>query len=344
MNRRQTLFRAAGLTLVTLLSFDCLLIAQVGKATVGSVRLSDRERLGLSGPVKTCSVFVDDGADPTEMEYTPDGRLLVWKGRLIGGEVERIYSYDGTGKLISVTSGGADVTDEFHYDEQGKKTRVRTVPPRPGGQNSLMGEGSIELMYDIAEEGDGLSNGGTVTTPYNDDDQPIESLVRNAHGLLLMRITHNYLNGRLVSETLVRENVDLPAEFGEGPSGKQLSEQELRTIRAKMMEMLSQKGLDRTEKTYFYDKEGRIARRVMQSGDEHQEIVTTYNEHGDVAGTVRIERCIDRIIQDSPIWTDCRSEHRNLYEYDSHGNCSEETEKTVDGSISSAIHRKLTYY
>ena len=91
---------------------------------MSSVRLSDRERLGLRGPVKRCSTFVDDGADPTEIEYAPDGRLLVWKGRLITGEVERAYSYDGTGKLISVTGSGADVTEEFHYDEQGKKTRV----------------------------------------------------------------------------------------------------------------------------------------------------------------------------------------------------------------------------
>ena len=60
MNRRQTLFRAAVLALVTLLSFDCLLIAQLGNTTVGSVRLSDRERLGLRGPVKKCSDFFGD--------------------------------------------------------------------------------------------------------------------------------------------------------------------------------------------------------------------------------------------------------------------------------------------
>jgi hypothetical protein len=60
MSRRQTLFRAAVLALVRLLSFDCLLIAQLGKTTVGSVRLSDRERLGLRGPVKKCSDFFGD--------------------------------------------------------------------------------------------------------------------------------------------------------------------------------------------------------------------------------------------------------------------------------------------
>ena len=101
MDRRQLQFGVAVLALVTILSLDNLLVAQVGNTTVSSVRLSDRERLGLRGPVKRCSTFVDDGADPTEIEYAPDGRLLVWKGRLITGEVERAYSYDGTGKLIT---------------------------------------------------------------------------------------------------------------------------------------------------------------------------------------------------------------------------------------------------
>jgi hypothetical protein len=125
MSRRQTLFRAAVLALVTLLNFDCLLIAQVGNTTVGSVRLSDRERLGLRGPVKTCSDFFGDDAEPMrDVEYAADGRLLVWRDNLLTGKVERVYSYDGTGTLIRVTSSGADVTEEFHYDEQGKKTRV----------------------------------------------------------------------------------------------------------------------------------------------------------------------------------------------------------------------------
>ena len=132
MNRRQTLFRAALLALVTLLNFDCLLITQVGNTTVGSVRLSDRERLGLRGPVKTCSDFFRDDAEPTrDVEYAADGRLLVWRDNLLTGKVERVYSYDRMGKLISVTSSGADVTDEFHYDEQGKKTESEPFPCVP---------------------------------------------------------------------------------------------------------------------------------------------------------------------------------------------------------------------
>jgi hypothetical protein len=56
---------------------------------------------------------------------------------------------------------------------------------------------------EVAEAGGSLSRGGTVTTRYNENDQPIESLVRNSGGELLTKINHNYTNGRLISETLV---------------------------------------------------------------------------------------------------------------------------------------------
>jgi hypothetical protein len=93
MESRQLLFGTVVLTLVTLLSFDNPLVAQVGNTTVGSVRLSDRERLGLRGPVKTCSDFGEDKAESVrDAEYAADGRLLVWRDNLLTGKVERVYS------------------------------------------------------------------------------------------------------------------------------------------------------------------------------------------------------------------------------------------------------------
>ena len=82
MDRRQLLFGATALGLVTNLNLNHPLIAQVGNATMGSGRLSDRERAGLRGPVKTCSDFMGDDAESmSETEYAADGRLLVWRGR-----------------------------------------------------------------------------------------------------------------------------------------------------------------------------------------------------------------------------------------------------------------------
>jgi hypothetical protein len=333
MDRRQHLFGAAVLALVTLLSFDCLLIAQVN-TTGGSVRLSDRERDGLRGPVKTYSDFFGDDAEPMrDVEYAVDGRLLVWRGRLFSGEVERTYFYDGTGRLNGITGGAANGTDEFHYDEQGKKNRVRTVPPRSPDRGAGL---SDPFVFENAEEGDCLTGGGSVTTSYNDENQPIESLIRDAHGELLGKIVHNYANGRLISETLVWVRLELFQEL------QGLPEQELRLAKAQMKQAMSEAGLDNIERSYVYDDKGRVIRRLFRAGDVREDTTITYNEHGDVAGTVRVGRCIDRIIQNSPIWTDCPSEVHYSYQYDSHGNWTEQTR--VDGAPSSATHRKLTYY
>jgi len=81
-------------------------------------------------------------------------------------------------------------------------------------------------------------------------------------------------DGHQISETLVRDNLDFPSEFWEQPSGKQLSEQEKRAIRAQMMEVLSQNGLDRIDRSYFYDDKGRVVRRQVQMGGFHQETIT----------------------------------------------------------------------
>lgn len=144
-----------------------------------------------------------------EAEYALDGRLLVWRGRISGGfRTERVYLYNEAGKVIRITGGGADGTDEFRFDEQARRTRVRTIPPRPDRQS--VGTG-VEIMFEATEEGDCLIGGGTVTTRYDDNDQPLESLVCDAHGELLTRIVHSYdANGRLAHETLVRESFEFP--------------------------------------------------------------------------------------------------------------------------------------
>jgi YD repeat-containing protein len=343
MDRRQLLLGATALGLATNLNLNHLLLAQVGKSNVAN-RPSDRERAGLRGSVKTCSDFIGTETEAmSEQEYAADGRLLVWRGRLFTGSVESVFSYDATGKLIRVTSSGSGVIDEFHYDEEGKKTRIRTVPPRPSQEGKAT---SVEIMFETTEEGDELTNGGSVTTRYNDDDQPIESLVRDAHGHLLTKIVHNYQNGWLVSETLTREALDLPKDFLQQPSGEQLSEQEQRAMRAQIKELLSQHGLDTIERSYVYDNAGRVSRVTMQMGDIRTETSTSYNERGDKAVTVRNQSGSLGEPPDSPkpahIDSD-RSEVRYFYEYDSHGNWTEKTDKTVNRSPFET-HRKLTYY
>jgi YD repeat-containing protein len=283
---------------------------------MGSRRLSDREQAGLRGPVKTCNDFMgDDVESRSETEYAADGRLLVWRGRTFTGRVERVYSYDAIGRLIGVTGGNADVTDEFYYDEQGKKTRVRTVPPRPGHEGVSIG---VSIMFEVAEEGDSLNSGGSVTTRYNDDDQPIESLVRDAQGELLTKIVRYYANGRLVNETLVREAFERPVQLRD-----QLSEEQWRAFRAQSKAFLGHDAFKNMERSYFYDDAGRVSRQLMRMGNLQQDKIITYNEHGDKAVTVTIKS--GSLDPRMPDLANERSEVNYLYQYDSHDNWTERT-------------------
>jgi hypothetical protein len=361
MDRRQLLFGATALGLVTNVNLNHPLIAQVGEATRGSRRISDRLRAGLRGPVKTCSDFFWKRADSVcDTEYGTDGRMLGWRFRSSqssGGSrvehvysYERVYSYDGMGRLIGITGGSAetyevydekgkkawlptgpskaDVSDDFHYDEQGKKTRVRTVPPRPDQLGFTVIFDS--KMFEVTEEGRSLNGGGSVTTRYNDDDQPIECLVRDAHGELLTQIFHNYTNGRLISETLVivRENFEATREMRE-----RFSDEQARANIAKTRAFLGQLQGLRIESSYVYDDD-RVIRRLTQMGNFKQDESMTYNEQGDEAWTVMIRSGVD----------DERSEFRYVYEYDRHANWTERTTINTERPSDPNTHRRTFAY
>ena len=211
MDRRQLLFGASALGLAANLNLNHPLLAQVGNAVMGSRRLSDRERAGLRGPVKTCSDLIGTGIG-INTDYSEDGRLLGYRARgafpglaLGMSDIVDVTTefYDKQSNKTKVRRVSIGVTDEFQYDEQGRKTRVRKVSP----SSILSGYAGYAMFrsitFEFAEAGGSLSGGGTVTTRYNENDQPIESLVRNSGGELLMKFNHNYTNGRLMSETLV---------------------------------------------------------------------------------------------------------------------------------------------
>jgi hypothetical protein len=198
MDRRQLLLGASALGLATNLNLNHLLIAQVGNAVMGSRRLTDRERAGLRGPVKTCSDLSDltRGIESIKTDYSPDGRLLGYR------------------VPVCVVSGGSlsytycplrpDVTYEF-YDKQGRKTRLRTNSQTWEYLRLYVAFSGFRRMLEsrmleVAEDIDFFSGGGTVSTRYNENDQPIESLIRNANGELLTKIDHNYTNGRLIAK------------------------------------------------------------------------------------------------------------------------------------------------
>jgi hypothetical protein len=348
MDRRQLLFGASALGLVTNLNLSHPLIAQVSNATMaGGRRLSDRERAGLRGPVKTCSDLIGTGIG-TNTDYSPDGRLLGYRGvGAFPGLLSMSDSVDVTTEIYDKQSNQTKVcrvplgvTDEFQYDEQGRKTRVRKVSP-----SSILASSAMfgEITFEVAEAGGMLSGGGTVTTRYNENDQPIESLVRNSGGELLMKINHNYTNGRLISETLVIvRDFDAMRQMQERFS--EIDNEEAREALGRLQGLRTFLLSHPVERSYTYDADDRVIRRLTQAGNSEDEIKTynfkedeskTYNAQGDEDWTLKIRSGSD----------DERSEFRYLYQYDSHGNWTERTEiKTDQPDNPNTQRRTLAYY
>jgi hypothetical protein len=341
MDRRQLLFGASALGLVTNLNLNHPLIAQVGTAVMGSRRLSDRERAGLRGPVKTCSDLIGREIG-INTDYSPDGRLLGYRVPRGG-----IFPWLGISDIVDVTTEFYDkqsnttkvgrvsigVTDEFQYDARGRKTRVRKVSPC----TFLLIPGYWAMLetFEFAEAGCSLSGGGTVTTRYNENDQPIESLICNANGELLMKINHNYANGRLISETLVIVRLSETLVIWRRQMQERFPENEQeRENMAKTRAILDQlQGLG-MECSYTYDADDRVIRTLMQVGDFKGDESKTYNEQGDEDWTLTIG-----------IIDDVRSEFRYLYQYDSHGNWTERTTVNADHTDNPNTQRRtLSYY
>ncbi len=167
MDRRQLLFgmsvlAVGGSTLNDLLNAQTSHVAQ-GLRPTGNTVISDRERAGFRGPVRTVSV------GSNKSEYDPAGRLITnrWlsnpdseasetirtltydgSGRLLTETVrtrsgilsDKVYSYDDKGRLLGVAQGSGDHTS-FQYDEQGHKIEICDVAPNRTikMQQSLLG-------------------------------------------------------------------------------------------------------------------------------------------------------------------------------------------------------------
>jgi len=221
--------------------------------------VSDREQGGLRGPVKTCMDFDGDKAEPMRgAEHTLDGRLLLqWHTHgSAGSRAETVYSYDDTGRLTSVTYPDHEkCRDEIQYDDQARKTKVRTVPPKP--ERFAI---DISGIFELTETMGGLTGGGTITTRYNQNDQPTESLVRDAQGELLTRIVHEYdAEGRLVRDSLERESVEWRDSMIDSmiPEEHRSQLSQYREIIRKQIKEASLNLFKSAERSHVYDQQGR---------------------------------------------------------------------------------------
>ena len=222
---------------------------------MNSSLLSDRERWGFRGPLKT---IVDEYSTTV---FDRNGKTVEWGGNTSHGRVERTYVYDTNGRLIRVRGSSGDDDDEFRYDGQGK-IQIRHVPPRPDLHSRAFG---VAAWFDAISEGEGLTDGGTVETTYNERDEPVEKRILDEEGTLLFRV--GYIrdeNGRLSQEKLISENPAIPKALRDQiPVDERASVQAV--MRKKFEEMAEQTGLfGNAERAYVYNERGYVAERHMR--------------------------------------------------------------------------------
>jgi len=299
-----------------------------------SSSLSDCEKDGLRGPVKT---IVDEYSTTV---FDRNGKTVEWRGNTSHGRVERTYVYDENERLIRVRGSSGDHDDEFRYDSRGK-TQSRHVPPRPDRQSRAFG---VSVWFDAISEGEGLTDGGTVETTYNERDEPVEKRLFDDEGTLLFRVVYiRDENGRLREEKLISENPAIPKTLRDQiPIDERASV--IAVMRKKFEEMAQHTGLfGNAERAYVYNESGHIAERHMRQGSIREDVTFSYNERADISElTIQTsgfphEACVE---------TQLLLKFRRTYEYDSFGNWTSMTETSESpGNTATRKHiRQLTYH
>ena len=286
---------------------------------------SDRENARLRGPLKSCIEEMTmppatDGTPrpsfSTTSEYDPDGRLLSTRytnpdgsvslttrtydpqGRLVketwtpsnSRPTEKIYAYDKAGRLLSLADNGEDSShSNFQYDEQGRKTRIQHFDAKPQKSDRVTGVASGGFPLQELESGVGVPPGGSITTIYNERDQPTEARVYDAEGQLAIRVIGSYdSNGRPTEQKQTLEGPELlfpAADRKQVMAQSGASAAELRSYVASVLG--GPKGFLSRSSHYQYDTQGRITELRQQISSLEQVIKFSYNDHGDPAEETR---------------------------------------------------------
>ena len=315
------------------------------------------------GRLLTNRVSNPDGSEwLTTYTYHPDGRLA----KVVSGKVgepgsETVYAYDEAQRLLAITrNGGEGGRTEFHYDGEGHKTSIQTFDPKvlERAQNSAF-SGS---PWDAAVWRIGVPLGGNITTIYNEVDQPTEAQIRDAAGRLVSRFVRKYdANGQISEEKPFLENpaalfLDrLPAE-----ERAKLNPAEINAFTTLLA------GRARAGNSFSYDAQGRVSKTWERNMMFEKTTTIIYNDQGDkaVEGTTLTGNSVIPVgvphsinehgalvpsepsVEPQSLPLPEQSEVRFAYQYDSHGNWTQQTANYLSGGVASSQvrSRKLTYY
>jgi YD repeat-containing protein len=273
--------------------------------------MSDREKAGLHGPVRTCAVdtVLPDGKSYlTTTEYSPDGRLLTFRStnsddaewiitktydvdgrptRTISGNshepgLESVYTYDGAGRLLSITNSPheGDRVD-FHFDEQGRKTATQSFDLKT--LERARTTAYAISAWEAADSGAGVPIGGTIVSIYDGHDEPTEARVLDPAGQTVTRFVRTFdANGRVIEENQERENPGLMfVERFSSEDRARIDDKEMEALNKAAKALFN--GQRGTGTTYAYDAQGRIVESRERNFVFEKITAILYNDQGDKA-------------------------------------------------------------
>jgi len=281
--------------------------------------MSDRERRGLRGHVKSCLENRTFGMRTAEgkrypeshSEYTTEfdieGRIsTISYGNSDGSRWVTNFDYDASGRLLKTTSGvesGAmkestylydsmgrlqKVRDEtrpnnpltFTYSEQGRKTKTEISRPEDYQPNTAV----AGPLFEAADRAPNLPGGGSATTFYDEHDRATEVEVRDGQGELVSRALRRYdEEGHVVEEQQVLDTPE--ALFPADVRAKMVEEsgvsadELMQELRAQLSKLMSGQSGPHSV-SYRYDAQGRLVHTSRRIFNHDDEIDTTYNEAG----------------------------------------------------------------
>ena len=273
--------------------------------------MSDREKAGLHGPVRTCveeTIFPDGKPYLTTTEYDPDGRLLTFRnansdgagwsttktydvdGRLtrtISGNsrepgLESVCTYDGAGRLLSITNSPREGDRiDFHFDEQGRKTATQSFDLKT--LERARTTAYAVSAWEAADSGSGVPIGGRLISIYDGHDEPAEARIVGPTGNLVTRLVRTYdADGRVIEENEERENPGLMFANMFSPEERaKLGDKGMEALNKGAKAMFS--GLRGTGTTYTYDARGRIIESRERNFVFEKITTILYNAQGDRA-------------------------------------------------------------
>ncbi len=290
----------------------------------------------------------DGSAWTTTNEYDDAGRLTTTRNENNAGLVDlQINEYSAAGQLVRVIArpngGGDRIAESYEYDTAGRKKKtfyLDLAAQRPDIHFWLGVEGT--------NSGYGAPGTATVTTMYNEREQPTDLHFHDAAGRLLSRVEFKYdRDGNLIEEAQTHVAEMLPPEMLAAMNPAQLE-----TVRA-----LFGAGGEPIRRMHRYNEQGRRAETHLRMGPLSEDKTTrAYNGHGDQIEEISEHDQRDYGIDDEGRLSDAptservsRSEARFRYDYDAFGNWVTKTIESRAGTeqdftVSSIERRTIGYF